>query len=46
MTEFWNYLKTRKKWWLPLLLVLLALLALNLYLGRTDREHPFLYLFV
>ncbi len=43
--EFWQFLKTNKKWWLlPLLLALLALGALAV-LGGTTLS-PFIYPFL
>ncbi len=41
-TEFWDFLKTNKKWWLlPILIVVLALGALVLLSG--SGAAPFIY---
>jgi len=36
MKEFWDFLKENKKWWLLPIVIVLALLALLIYLGSSQ----------
>jgi hypothetical protein len=40
--EFWDYLKNNKKWWLTPILIVLALMAVGLFLAGTGAA-PFIY---
>ena len=41
--ELWSYLKTRKKFWLLPLLVVMALLGSLIVLGQGSAVAPFIY---
>ena len=43
LAEFWTFLKTRKKWWLKPLIVILILLGAVLVLAQTSALSPFIY---
>ena len=42
LTEFWEFLKHNKKWWLTPILLVLLLLAVLVILGGTAAA-PFIY---
>lgn len=42
LTEFWEFLKHNKKWWLSPIILVLLLLALLVILGGTTAA-PFIY---
>ena len=41
-SEFWDYLKNNKKWWLTPIIIVLALMGLVLVLAGTGAA-PFIY---
>lgn len=43
LTDLFNFLKTRKKWWLIPLLVILLLLGLLLVFAESSAIAPFIY---
>ena len=42
MGDFWDYLKTRKKWWLTPIVVILVGVGILVLLGGTGAA-PFIY---
>ena len=43
LTDLWNFLKARKKWWLAPLIIVLVILGLLVVLGGTSAIAPFIY---
>ena len=43
LKEFWDFLRVRKKWWLLPIIVMLALLALLVFLTSNPATSPFIY---
>jgi len=43
LKEFWGFLKTRKKWWLLPIIVMLVLLGLLIVLTEGSALAPFIY---
>lgn len=43
LKEFWEFLKTRKKWWLIPVVVLLFLLGALVFLSQGSVVAPFIY---
>lgn len=43
LKDLWNFLKTRKKWWLAPLIVVLILLGLLIVLAGSSALAPFIY---
>ncbi|WP_249140224.1 DUF5989 family protein [Bradyrhizobium manausense] len=43
IVEFWNFLRTRKKYWLLPVLVMMALLGGLIVLSQTSAVAPFIY---
>ena len=43
LKEFWGFLKTRKKWWLLPIAVMLVLLGLLIILTEGSALAPFIY---
>jgi len=41
--EIWGFLKTRKKWWLTPVIIVLVLLSLVLVLSQGSPLAPFIY---
>jgi hypothetical protein len=41
--EFWNFLRTRKKWWLAPIVVFLLVLGGLLVLAKGSALAPFIY---
>jgi hypothetical protein len=41
--EFWQYMKTRKKWWLLPVLVVLVLIGFLLVFAQGSALAPFIY---
>jgi hypothetical protein len=41
--EFWQYMKTRKKWWLLPVLVVLILIGFLLVFAQGSALAPFIY---
>lgn len=41
--EFWAYMRTRKKWWLSPILLVLVLLGLFIVLTEGSAIAPFIY---
>jgi hypothetical protein len=40
--EFWDYMRTHKKWWISPILIVLLLLGILIVLGSTGAA-PFIY---
>ncbi|MEI6155280.1 MAG: DUF5989 family protein [Deltaproteobacteria bacterium] len=43
LKEFWGFLKTRKKWWLLPIIIMLVLLGLLIVLTEGSAIAPFIY---
>ncbi len=43
LKEFWGFLKTRKKWWLLPIIIMLVLLGLLIVLTEGSALAPFIY---
>lgn len=43
ISEIWDFLKTRKKWWLAPIIVVLILLSLIIVLSQGSALAPFIY---
>ena len=43
LKELWGFLKTRKKWWLAPILVVLILLGALIVLTESSAVAPFIY---
>jgi hypothetical protein len=43
LTEFWSFLRVRKKWWLAPIVILLLTLGLILVLTEGSALAPFIY---
>jgi hypothetical protein len=43
LREFWEFLRTRKKWWLTPIVVLLVLLGTLIVLTEGSALAPFIY---
>ena len=43
VSEFWNFLKVRKKWWLVPIIVFLLLLGALIVLTEGSAIAPFIY---
>lgn len=43
LSDLWDFLKARKKWWLLPITVLLLLIGLLVVLGGTSAVAPFIY---
>ena len=43
LVEFWNFLKTRKKWWLAPIIIFLVLLGALIILTEGSAIAPFIY---
>ncbi len=43
LTQFWEFLKVRKKWWLGPIVAMLLLLGLLLVMTSTSPLAPFIY---
>ncbi len=43
LLEFWDFLKTRKKWWLAPIVILLVLLSALIVLTEGSAIAPFIY---
>jgi len=43
LRDLWNFLKTRKKWWLAPLIIVLILLGVLIVLGGSSALAPFIY---
>ena len=41
--EFWDFLKTRKKWWLAPIILFLVLLGSMIFLSEGSTVAPFIY---
>lgn len=41
--EFWDFLKTRKKWWLGPIVVVMLLMSLLIILTEGSAVAPFIY---
>ena len=41
--EFWDFLKTRKKWWLLPIIVFLLLLGILIVFTESSAVAPFIY---
>ncbi len=43
LAEFWDFLRTRKKWWLAPMILLLGLLGALIVLTEGSALAPFIY---
>ena len=43
LSEFWGFLKTRKKWWLGPIILVLLLMSLLIVLTEGSAVAPFIY---
>jgi hypothetical protein len=43
VTELWQFLKIRKKWWLAPILIILLLLGVLMILAQNSALAPFIY---
>ena len=43
LSEFWGFLKTRKKWWLGPIIFVLLLMSLLIVLTEGSAVAPFIY---
>ena len=43
LKDIWNFLKTRKKWWLAPVLIVLLLIGALIVLGGASAIAPFIY---
>jgi hypothetical protein len=43
LSEFWDFLKVRKKWWLAPIIIFLALFSLLIVLTEGSAMAPFIY---
>ena len=41
--EFWDFLKTRKRWWLLPIIIVLVLLGLLIIFTESSAVAPFIY---
>lgn len=43
LTDLWDFLKERKKWWLAPLILVLLLVGILVVIGGTSAVAPFIY---
>jgi Family of unknown function (DUF5989) len=43
LSELWDFMRTRKKWWLAPVLVFMILLGALIVLGKGSALAPFIY---
>jgi hypothetical protein len=43
ISEFWDFLKTRKKWWLAPIVLIMLLMGLLIVLTEGSAVAPFIY---
>lgn len=43
IAELWNFLKTRKAWWLTPILVMLVLVGILIMFAQSSAVSPFIY---
>jgi hypothetical protein len=43
LREFWDFLKTRKKWWLAPIIIMLLLLGCLIFFTQSSAVAPFIY---
>ncbi len=43
LSEFWGFLKERKKWWLAPIVIVLLLLGILIIFAETSALAPFIY---
>ena len=43
LEEFWNFIKTRKKWWLGPIVFIMLLLSMLIVLTEGSAVAPFIY---
>ena len=43
LKEFWDFLKTRKKWWLAPIIIMLLLLGVLIFFTQGSAIAPFIY---
>lgn len=41
--ELWDFLKTRKKWWLAPIIILLMIVGILIILAQSSAVSPFIY---
>lgn len=43
LKELWDFMKVRKKWWLPPIIISLVLLGILIFLTESSTVSPFIY---
>jgi hypothetical protein len=43
LREFWDFLRTRKKWWLTPIIIMLLLLGILIFFSQSSAVAPFIY---
>ncbi|MBU1727383.1 MAG: hypothetical protein KJ880_07120 [Candidatus Omnitrophica bacterium] len=43
LKEFWGFLRTRKKWWLTPIVIMLFLLGVLIFFAQSSAVAPFIY---
>lgn len=43
LKELWDFMKVRKKWWLPPIIISLVLLGILIFLTESSTVAPFIY---
>lgn len=43
LSEFWQFVRTQKKWWITPLVIFLVLLGLLMLFARSSALSPFMY---
>ncbi len=43
VSEFWDFLRTRKKWWLAPIIIMMALVGALLVFAQGSALAPFIY---
>jgi uncharacterized protein DUF5989 len=43
LSEFWGFMKTRKKWWLGPIILVMLLMSLLIILSEGSAVAPFIY---
>lgn len=43
LKELWDFMKARKKWWMPPIIISLILLGILIFLAESSTVAPFIY---
>ncbi len=43
LKELWDFMRVRKKWWLPPIIISLVLLGILIFLTESSTVSPFIY---